>query len=156
MPSIAKTQALYSPQSLKILPTFLEPTTNTEFKKYAFDTEDATEAEMVAIEYICAYNPDINGEWWLVIGEGKPVTEMTPHYMDYFDGGLDKSPSTETYFFTQEYFKAKLSFVRADLQLQEEAQQWLEKVKAAQRTVSMPLGEGPLEERWIRCGSSRC
>ncbi|KAJ5466540.1 hypothetical protein N7539_009496 [Penicillium diatomitis] len=137
-------------------PTFLKPATNTEFTKYAYDTEDATEAEMVAVEYICSYNPDVNGEWWLVSEEGKPVIKLTTHYVDHFGGDLDKSPTTETYSFIQEYFQAKLSIVRADLQLQEEAQKWLDGVKATQRTLSMPLGERSLEERYVRCGSSRC
>lgn len=136
-------------------PTFLDPTTNIEFKKYAFHTEDATEAEMVAIEYICSYNPDVNGEWWLVSEEGKPVTKLTTHYLDHFGGGLDKSRTAESYSFIQEYFHAKLSIVRVDLQLQEEAQQWLEGVKATQRTLSLPLGERSLEECYVRCGSSR-
>lgn len=131
-------------------PTFLEPTTNTEFKKYAFDTEDATEAEMIAIEYICSYNPDVNGEWWLVSEEGNSVTKLTTHYFDHFGGGLDTSPTTETYSFIQEYFQAKLSSVRADLQLQEEARQWLEGVKATQQTLSMPLGQRSLEESYVR------
>lgn len=135
-------------------PTFLEPTTNTEFNKYAFDTGDASGAEMVAIEYICSYNPDENGEWWLVSEEGNPVTKLTSAYFDHFGGDLDKFPNTETYSFSQEYFQAKLSLVRADPLLQEEAQQWLDDVKATQRALSMPLGERSLEERYTRCGSS--
>lgn len=58
---------------------------------------------------------------------------MPSHYFDHFGGDLDKPPSNETYSFSQEYFQAKLSLVRADPLLQEEAQQWLDDVKATQR-----------------------
>ncbi|KAJ5218598.1 uncharacterized protein N7498_000697 [Penicillium cinerascens] len=112
-------------------PTFLDPTTNTEFNKYAIDTGDASEAEMIAIEYICSYNPDEDGETWLVSEEGNPVIKLTSDYFDNFGGISEKIPSTETYSFSPEYFQAKLSLVRADPLLQKEAQKWSDDVKAA-------------------------
>ncbi|KAJ5833680.1 hypothetical protein N7474_001991 [Penicillium riverlandense] len=111
-------------------PTFLNIKNGTQFRKYVSDIGNATESEMVTIEYLCSYNPDTLGDLWLVNEEGNGVAQLTKDYYEAFGGpAIDRSRGVNVYNFSQGLFDSMLAQVKSDLPLQEEAQTWVRNIK---------------------------
>lgn len=139
-------------------PLFLAESTGLEFRKYATDIGNATDAQMVAIEYLSAYETDTDGNLWVVNDVSYGVAKLTAEYRDYFAVGLDLSPSDNTYTVEEGRFQELLATVSEDLDLQAEAQEWVAEAKAiyrAQQENSL-AARSPLDKRIIRCGADSC
>ncbi|RAL03330.1 uncharacterized protein BO80DRAFT_443003 [Aspergillus ibericus CBS 121593] len=124
-------------------PLFLVDSTGHVFHKYASNIGNATEAQMVAIEYLSAYDTDTEGNLWIVNNLTYGVAQLTADYRDYFGVDLDMSPSDNAYTLDEDRFQSLLSTVREDYSLQTEAQQWAAESKATHRA----LQEGSLVSR---------
>lgn len=131
-------------------PIYLDTKKGTYFRKYVRDINNATAPEMDTIEYMCAYNPDIHGDLWLVYEGKKGVVQLTREYSEVFYVGFDLSPSPSTYYFDQELFDSMLAQARSDLPLQEEARKWKVGLDACYKAMRT----GAQGEFFFKCDSA--
>lgn len=130
-------------------PAFVQSSTGTVFFKYDTPILDASEAELVAMEYTGRYEKDMEGVWWVVSREGKPLSRMTKMYGENF-ATTPLGPGLFEYEYSATEYSAALQIVRGNHTLQNEAMEWAAQVKSSywERYAST----GGLVKKYIACG----
>ena len=127
-------------------PTFIDQRTGHAFKKFDTNVGDATEAEMVTMEYTSSYNTDDKGDMWVVdmTGGGIALAKLTMEYADRFSEGYNKKMiTTNTYYFNQVYFDQRLAQIRKNASLRADAQEWLSEIKSNLADKLRPVNDEP-------------
>lgn len=65
-------------------PLFVQTSSGVVFSRYDTPLLDATEPELVALEYTGRYQRDTTGSWWVISQQGKPISRMTVLYGENF------------------------------------------------------------------------
>ena len=130
-------------------PVFIETATGTVFSKYDTPIFDASEAELVALEYIGRYEQDTEDNWWVVSREGQPLSRLSKLYGDHFATMIPTLRTFDYEYSATEYLNA-LQTVRGNITIQDEAMAWAATAKEAYRTRTS--ANGGLVERYVPCG----
>ena len=91
---------------------------------YVNDVGDATDHELIAMNYICQYIPTENNDIWLLSEEEKPIAQLSSQHP--LANHLIYLPSdfSAEYHFNRDDFTRLLEQVRGDEELQTKALAW--------------------------------
>lgn len=134
---------------------FFQTSPGKGFYKYATDVGNATKSELTALEYLSAYDTDLDGQLWLVYNLTHAIARFTPEYRDHLGIEAEIAPTLKIHTFSEESFEQLLNSIRDNSQLREEAEGW----ESSLTTTHNTPGAGSLISRAQLagiCGPARC
>lgn len=136
-------------------PFFQTSTTSKGLYKFATDVGNATKSELTTLEYLSAYDTDLDGQLWLVYNSTHAVAQFTPEYRDSLGIEGEAGSTQKIHTFSEYHFQQLLALIRDNSQLREEAEEWESSITTTHNRHEAPNLISRAQLAGI-CGPARC